>query len=675
MSVSDCVKESDLPCFSAFDPDLAAKEVDLNLVKCRQLKESLLETQNFTWQDFIYKLDEAEDKLSQAFGPIAHLNAVKNTPKLREVYQQALEKVSEYMTESSQDKRLLNAYQQVLNQDKTLDFAQKKAIEDAILDFKLSGIALADDKRQQFKEMSIALSKKQSEFENNVLDATMAWQYCTKSQSELEGLSQQVINAAFDKAKMQQKQGYVLGLDGPTYLAVMQQADNRQLRQKFYQAYTTRASSYADDKSYDNTKLMQEILNLRQKKAQLLGMENYAEVSLETKMAKDVDTVEQFLHDLLQKAKPQAKQELETLQLFANAHGLEGQLKPWDVSYYSEKLKKHLFDFTEDELRPYFPLSQVLKGLFDILAEIYGIKAIHEPEFDRYEENTQLYAFYDADDQIRGKVLIDLFARKNKRDGAWMDECQVRYKKQQGEIQLPVAYVTCNFMPPEPNKEALLTHNEVLTLFHEFGHALHHILTQVDYLPISGINGVEWDAVELPSQFMENFCWQPQSLALISKHITTGQPLQKAQFEKLLASRKFQSAMMMVRQLEFALFDMALHKADAKSIDVHHILTEIRKDTALIDVPEYNRFENSFAHIFAGGYAAGYYSYKWAEVLSSDAFAMFEETGDILDKETGKRFLTCVLEKGGAQKMADLFFKLRGRAPEVDALLKHSGIG
>ncbi|GGF89957.1 MULTISPECIES: M3 family metallopeptidase [Cysteiniphilum] len=664
----------DLPKFSQIDINNAKTEVEERIKYCRDLKEQLLKESNYTWDRFIYPLEEAEDALSKTFGPLGHLNAVKNTPQLREVYQYCVEKISEYSTQTAQDERMLKAYQIILQHDKTLDQAQIKAINDAIRSFKLSGVDLEGDKREKFEQVVTKLAKLQSDFENNVLDATMAWHYHTLNEDELKGLSDSAKEQARLKAKTEEKDGFVLGLDAPTYISVMQQADNRKLRETFYKAYVTRASSEADNKSFDNTKVMQEIMRLRAEEARLLGFKNYAEVSLATKMATSVDEVMHFMQDLLQKAKPHAQKELKELQEFAKQSGLDEELKPWDSVYYSDKMKKARYDFTSEELRPYFPLNHVIKGLFSVLSSLYGITAKKRDDWDRYHPQTELYEFYDENKQLRGAILVDFFARAHKRDGAWMDECRTRYKRLDHSVQTPVAYVTCNFMPANEGADALLTHNDVLTLFHEFGHALQHILTQVEYLPVSGINGVEWDAVELPSQFMENFCWCEEGLQLLSQHVETKQSLPKELFQKLVASRQYQSGLAMLRQLEFALFDMQLHQSSVEDLDIHQIIEDVRQSTALLEVPKFNRFENGFSHIFAGGYAAGYYSYKWAEVLSSDAFAEFEQGQTVLNKAIGQKFMHIILEKGGSAPAAELFEKFKGQKPSVDALLRHNGI-
>ncbi|MFZ9035282.1 MAG: M3 family metallopeptidase [Francisellaceae bacterium] len=672
--MNSLLQQSDFPQFSRFKVGECVEAIETVLTRLRQKKDELIALNDYSWKGFVAPFEEAEDALSQAMSPISHLNAVMNNDQLRAAYQTVIELITDYATEMAQDKKLFEIYQTIHDGDASLDEVQKKILSDAIRDFKLAGVDLSQEKQDQYKKIVARLAKLQSDFENNVLDATMNWHYHSVDGSELSGLSEDMLALAATKAKQAKKSGLLLGIDPPSYLAVMQQADNRALRETFYRAYNTRASSLADDKSYDNSAIMNEIMDLRQEKAKILGFDNYAEVSLATKMAHSVDQVETFLWNLVEKSYPQAQQELKELAEFVKTLGVTEPLESWDLAYYSEKLKKQRFDFTEEELKVYFPLSQVMSGLFQILADIYGLTVIEELQFDRYHADTTLYRFEDGDGNLRGKILIDLFARDHKRGGAWMDECRTRFRKRDHSLQIPVAYVNCNFMPTQNGDEPLLKHNEVVTLFHEFGHALHHILTQIDYLPASGINGVEWDAVELPSQFMENFCWQRQGIALISKHVKTGQPLPDALFDKLIQSRVFHSALAMIRQLEFSLFDMLLHKNYDRNRDIHAVLSHIRERVAVIKTPDYNRFENSFAHIFAGGYAAGYYSYKWAEVLSSDAFAMFEESGDILSYETGQRFLHGILEQGGSKSAATLFKAMRGRDPDITALLRHSGI-
>jgi oligopeptidase A len=454
-------------------------------------------------------------------------------------------------------------------------------------------------------------------------------------------------------------------------------ADNRGIREDLYKAFSTRASENDMTSSkWDNSLIMGEILNLRAKKSTMLGYKNYAELSIATKMANKTSEVLEFLYDLVYKSKAKAQTEYNELCDFAKSCGHTGALEAWDTAYYTEKLKKSLFDFTQDELRNYFPESRVLHGIFKILHKIYGITVVEVERFDKYNEDIRLFSFKDESGEERGKIYLDLYSRDNKRGGAWMDECRVRYEKPNGEIQLPVAYLTCNFARPLENSTSTLTHTDVVTLFHEFGHALHHILTKVNDIPVSGINGVEWDAVELPSQFMENFCWSASGLKLISLNINDGSTLPKSLFEKLIKSRKFHSGLHMLRQLEFAIFDFKMHMDSTiqSAEDIQNLLDSVREEVAIKAPPYYNKFQNSFSHIFAGGYSAGYYSYKWAEVLSSDAFSKFEERGNVLCKKTGLEFLTCILEKGGSKGAKELFFSFRGREASNEALLNHVGI-
>lgn len=666
----------DLPVFSKMDMNQAKINIETCIEKCYGLKNKLLKEKNLTWNNFIYPLKAAEDVLSKNFGPLAHLNAVKNTIKLREIYQDCLKKISDYSTNIAQSREMFDAYMHVLRNDDTLDQEQIKAINDTILQFKLSGTNLNSTKRRRLESISTKLVKLQSDFSNNVLDATMEWRYCTNDESELQGLSDHVKKQAYIKSK---KQGiskkFVLGLDAPTYVAVMQQVDNRNLREFFYKAYVTRASNKAKNKDFDNTALMKNIVKLRDEKAKILGLLNYAELSLATKMVESPREVMNFLHNLLNKVKPCAEQEIFKLNTFALNHGLIGKLKPWDVSYYSEKMKKKYYKFNTEDLREYFPLTHVIEGLFKIFLKLYGIKAYKVDSWDKYHSCTDLYKFYDKDLNLRGAVLVDLFARENKQGGAWMDECCTRYKRLDGSIQYPIAYVVCNFMPPEKEGvDALLTHDDVLTLFHEFGHALQHILTKVDHLPVSGINGVEWDAVELPSQLMENFCWCEEGLKLLSQHVVTQKKLPEKLVHNLINSRRYQVGIAMLRQLEFAIFDMELHQCNVQNLNIHKVTEQVQKSTALLDIPSYNRFENSFLHIFSGGYAAGYYSYKWAEVLSSDVFEEFKNKASILNATVGKKFMETFLERGGSVSAVKLFKIFKGREPSIDALLRLSGL-
>lgn len=671
-----------LPKFTDFDIDSFEEKLNQKLNECRELKDQLLSKQShYTWENLILPLDFKEDELNQLFSPLSHLNAVMNNDQFRDVYNRCVVKLSEYSTEVSQDYNLYQAYCQIRDSKDFdhFDIAKKRVITEAIKGFELSGVHLEKEKKERFKAISEKLTILATEFSNHVLDATNAWHFHTENKDDLKGLPEYVIEAAKEKAKAKEKNGYLLGLDAPTYLAVLTMAENEHLREALYREFATRASdqgSFAG--KFDNTKVIQETLKLRQEKAELLGFKNHAEVSVASKMVESTDQVMQFLTDLVKRSKAKGEAEFKELEAFAKSQGHQ-KLNPWDVNFFSEKLKKEKFSFTQEELRVFFPVDHVLGGLFNVLSQIYGLKVQKIEEFQSYHNCVELYQFVDEENQTRGLIYIDLYARETKRGGAWMDEYTTRCINQNNEIQVPVAYVTCNFTPPLNNMPSLLTHNDVVTLFHEFGHALHHILTKVDYLSVSGINGVEWDAVELPSQFMENFCWHKEGLKLLAKHYQTGESLPEDLFEKLVQSRHFESAMHMLRQLEFALFDFKIHlEYDKDTSDnpafVLDMIEKVRNEVAVVKPPKYHRFSHSFSHIFAGGYAAGYFSYKWAEVLSSDAFSAFEEKESIFDKNTGKRFLNHILEKGASKPALELFTEFRGRAPDIQALLKHSGI-
>ncbi|MCF6776772.1 M3 family metallopeptidase [Thiotrichales bacterium 19X7-9] len=674
----------ELPEYSKIDIKQFESQLDHQLSACRNLRKKLLsDNTSYSWANLIDPLEACEDQLNKLFAPISQLNAVLSDDDIRAVYDRCIVKLSEYSTEVSQDEVLYQAYCQISQSDEYqnhYDVAQKRVIDEALKSFKLSGVHLAKEKKARFKAISERLTILSTTFSNNVLDATKAWHYFTEDKSELEGLPEHVIKAAQVKAQAKDKEGFILGLDAPTYISVMTTAKNRSLREAMYYEYATRASDCGSNASqWDNTEIINETLKLRQEMAEVLGYDNYAEVSIAPKMVESTDQVISFLEDLVKRAKPQAEKEYTELCQFAKAQGLD-DFKPWDLNYYAEKLKKEKFSFTQEELRQYFPVDHVLSGLFSILNEIYGLNVERVDQFDRYHDSIELYRFTDLDGQLRGLIYVDLYAREVKRGGAWMDDITTRYLKDNGDLQAPIAYIACNFAPPVTNETpALLTHNDVLTLFHEFGHALHHILTQVNYLPVAGINGVEWDAVELPSQFMENYTWHKEGLKRLTKHYQTGESLPEELFDKLVASRYFHSAMHMVRQLEFAIFDFRLHleyKANKDNTNYClELLKQVRNQVAVVIPPEYHRFTHSFSHIFAGGYAAGYFSYKWAEVLSSDAFSLFEESGNVFDREVGLHFLTSIIEKGGSQPALDLFINYRGRKPDIQALLRHSGIG
>jgi len=600
-----------------------------------------------------------------------------NSDELRDAYNVCLAKLSEYGTELGQHEGLYKAFKHVAESVdyEALDVAQKKIIDNAMRDFRLSGIDLSDADQARYKEIVQELSVLNSKFSENILDATSAWKLQITDESRLKGLPESALGMAKQIAEREEMDGWVFNLEYPSYLPVMTYADDRELRQEVYTAFVTRASDEGPNAGeWDNSPLMEQILALRHEASQLLGFNNYAERSLATKMAQSPDQVMAFLNDLAERSLPMAKRDLEELKAYAkDEHGAD-DLAAWDIGYYSEKLQQHKYAISQEELKPYFPEERVLKGMFYVVERLYGMQVSERNDVDVWHEDVRFFEIHDAEGGLRGQFYLDLYARPQKRGGAWMDDCITRMATEES-VQAPVAYLTCNFSSPIGDDPALFTHDEVLTMFHEFGHGLHHMLTQVDYPGVSGIAGVPWDAVELPSQFMENWCWQREALDVIAGHYKTDEALPQELFDKMIAAKNFQSAMQMVRQLEFSIFDFRMHlEYDAdKGGRVFEILDDVRKQVAVIEPPSFNRFPHSFSHIFAGGYAAGYYSYKWAEVLSADAFAQFEENG-IFDRETGLKFLSAVLEQGGSREPMDLFIEFRGREPSIDALLRHSGL-
>ncbi|WAK01815.1 oligopeptidase A [Methylobacter sp. YRD-M1] len=672
------LQNSALPLFSQIKPEHVEPAIDQLLAEARAVVEQHLQaTTEYTWENLVEPIEDAEDRLSKAWSPVSHMNSVVNSDALREAYNACLPKLSEYSTEMGQNERLFNAYRFIAGSDTyaALDTAQQKIIENALRDFRLSGIDLDAEKKQRYKEISQELSQLASKYEENLMDATNAWTKLIRDADDLAGLPESALALARQTAESHNAEGWMITLQFPSYSAVMTYADNRELRREHYEAFATRASDQGPHAGlYDNSEIMKKTLALRHEKALLLGFNNYAELSLAKKMAEKPDDVIGFLEDLADRSWRQARKDLVELRQFAKQHYGIGDLQPWDIGYYSEKMRQHYYQLSQEAVKAYFPITRVLPGLFAVVERLFGLNISEITGFDSWHPDVRFFEIHDQHGQLRGQFYTDLYARSKKRGGAWMDDCVSR-KKAGDRIQTPVAYLTCNFTPPAGNDPALLTHDEVTTLFHEFGHGLHHMLTQVDHLGVSGINGVEWDAVELPSQFMENWCWEKEALALISGHYQTGEPLPEELFNKMLAARNFQSGMMMVRQLEFSLFDFRIHRDyDPKKGDrIYQTLEQVRDMVAVIKPPKFNRFAHSFSHIFAGGYAAGYYSYKWAEVLSSDAFSLFEEKG-IFDQETGRSFLTNVLEKGGSENAMDLFVRFRGRKPTIDALLRHNGI-
>jgi oligopeptidase A len=639
------------------------------------LEQALANQTGFTWNNLVTPLNEAGNRLERMWSPVSHMNAVVNTDELRKAYNANLPKLSDYHTEIGQNEVLYNAIKSIRVTEQGLNAAQLKDLDDSLLSFKLSGIGLATEQKARFKALSQQLSQLNSQFSDNVLDATNAWVKHITDVQELEGLPESALEMAAQTAQQRGLEGWVITLQFPSYIAVMTYATNRQLREEVYQAYTTRASELGVNSEWDNTQVMQAILQLRREEAQLLGYDTYADLSLATKMAENPQAVLAFLEDLAQRSKPFAEQEFAEIQAFAREHYVLEQVQVWDVPYISEKIKQARFDFSEEDLKPYFPVDRVIDGLFSLVQQLFGIQIQQVTDgVDLWHPDVRFYHVYDQQGQLQAKFYLDLYARQHKRGGAWMSDFCGRFQRPEG-LQMPVAFMTCNSTAPVGNKPALFTHDEVVTLFHEFGHGLHHMLTQVDYPDIAGINGVEWDAVELPSQFMENWCWERSVLDRISGHWQTGEAIPDALYQKMQAARHFQTAMATVRQLEFAIFDMRLHLDEqaAEAGRAQALLNEVRQQVAVVPYPAFNRMANTFTHVFAGGYAAGYYSYKWAEVLSADAFARFEEEG-LFDAGVGETFLKEVLQVGGSRPAMESFVAFRGRKPQVDALLRHSGL-
>ncbi len=666
-----------LPPFSRIEPEHIEAAIDYLLQHNRETIAKLLENNNDArWDAIITPIEDLEDRLSRVWAPISHMNSVADNDALRDAYNACLPKLSNYATEMGQNPALLDAYKKVRQQDETLAPAQKKALDDALRDFRLSGIDLPADRRERFRQISEALSGLASRYSQNVLDATHGWSKRIDDESQLSGLPESAKGLARQSAEQQGLDGWLLTLEQPAFLPLMAYADDRNLRREVYEAFSTRASVQGPNAGeWDNSEAMEEILANRHELACLLGFANYAERSLATKMANSPDEVLGFLRDLAAKAKPQAERELAELRAFAKEQHGNSDLQAWDIAYYAEKLRRHRYNISQEELKPWFPETRVVPGLFAVVERLYGLRIEEKTGIDTWHPDVRFFEIHDAEGRQRGQFYLDLYARPHKRGGAWMDDCVARRKTTRG-IQTPVAFLTCNFSPPIGGQPALLTHDDVITLFHEFGHGLHHMLTLVDYPEVSGINGVPWDAVELPSQFMENWCWEKEALDLISGHVDTGEPIPDALYQRMLAARNFQSAMAMVRQLEFSIFDFRIHLEydPARGGRIYEILDEVRQQVAVIQPPSFNRFAHAFSHIFAGGYAAGYYSYKWAEVLSADAYSLFEEKG-IFSQEAGDAFLHNILEKGGSADPMSLYTAFRGRKPSVDALLRHNGIG
>ncbi|RTZ62484.1 MAG: oligopeptidase A [Aquificaceae bacterium] len=666
-----------LPEFSKVDPSTTQTSIKQLITKNKKLSKSLLSSStDYNWDNLMQPLSMADDALQKLWSPVSHLNSVVNTPELRDAYTACVPLISDYHTAMGQDRDLFKAIQSIQENQEALglDDAQKKVIENALKSFHLSGVSLSKKKQHLFREINKKLSELSSAFADNVLDATNAWTKQIDDVTQLAGLSDANLDMMKQAAEQRDQEGYLLTLEFPSYIAVTTYADDRALREEVYHAFVTRAAENSSHPEFDNSELMEDILQLRQEKAKLLDFSNFAALSLDKKMAESAEEVIGFLDQLADKSYPFAIKEIEALKDFAQKEYGIDDLQPWDLAYVSEKLKLKLFDFGEEDLKPYFPVEQVIKGLFELVEKLYRVTIKQKQGVDTWHEDVRFYEIFNAQGELQAQFYFDLYARQHKRGGAWMDDYCGRFKYAD-KLQTPVAYMTCNSASASGDKPALMTHNEVITLFHEFGHGLHHMLTQVDYLDVSGINGVEWDAVELPSQFMENWCWQKETLDMFAAHYESGKKLPDDLFDKMQAARHFQSAMLMVRQLEFSLFDMKIHQdTTIKSAQqIQQVLDAVRKKVAIIKANDFNRFQNSFSHIFAGGYAAGYYSYKWAEVLSADAFARFEEEG-IFNAEVSQDFLSEILTKGGSRPAMASFIAFRGRKPTVDALLRHAGL-
>lgn len=674
MSTNPLLVFNGLPQFNEIKPEHISPAIETLIAEGRALVAQLAtRTETPTWENFAIPLEAFSVKLSRAWGPVGHLNAVVNTPALREAYNDNLAKLTDFYSDLGQDERLYQKYKQIQASPAYahLSLAQRKIVDNEVRGFKLGGAELAPAEKTRFKAIAEQLSKLGSQFEENILDNTNDFQHVVTDGAVLAGLPEDALQAAAEAAQAAGKTGWLFTLHYPSYMPVMQYCEHRGLRETLYRAYVTRASELSQPQ-WDNTPLIADLLKLKQEEAQLLGFENYAALSLATKMADSPQQVIDFLDTLAKRAKPYAEKDMAELTAYANTLGLD-DLQSWDVAYVSEKLRQDKYAFSDQEVKQYFPEPKVKAGLFRVIETIFGVQ-VRPVVAPTWHADA---SFYEISDQQRNPIAyfyLDLYARQGKRGGAWMDECITRHKTAQG-IELPVAYLTCNFSGPIGNKPALFTHDEVITLFHEFGHGLHHMLTQVEEYSVSGIKGVEWDAVELPSQFMENFCWEWEVLRHMTAHVDSGAQLPRNLFDKMVAAKNFQAGMQTVRQIEFSLFDMRLHS----TFDPHgtqtalDVIEQVRDEVAVSRPPKWNRFPNSFSHIFAGGYAAGYYSYKWAEVLSADAYSLFEEMG-VLSAEAGSRFKQEVLAQGGARPAMESFVAFRGREPSMDALLRHNGM-
>jgi oligopeptidase A len=666
-----------LPPFAHIKPEHVEPALDAVLAENRAAVAALSALGASDWQSFVEPQETLGDRLHRVWAPVAHLNATMSNPDLRKAYNACLPKLSEYGTELGQNENLQRGFRALKESAawKNYSPAQQKLIDDALLDFRLAGVDLPADKKARFKQVSQELSKLDAKYEENLLDATQGWVKQVEDESRLAGIPADGLAQARQEAEQRSLKGWVFTLDYPSYSAVMTHADDRGLRQEIYAAFATRASDQGPMAGHwDNSEVMQGILSLRQEEAQLTGFTDYAAYSLADKMAASPADVMRFLEDLVQRVRPLARHELLELAEFALERDGLTKLEPWDMTYYGEKLKEARYHVSDEMLRPYFPAPRVTEGLFLTMQKLYGLSFSEVKGAEVWHPDVKLFALHDEAGVLRGHLYTDLYTRTGKRGGAWMDETLGR-RRLAGRLQTPVAFLNCNFPPPLKGKPALLTHDDVVTLFHELGHCLHHLLTQVDYPSVGGINGVAWDAVELPSQFHENFAWTRVGLDLVSGHFENGAKLPDALYQKMQGARHFHSALFLLRQLEFALFDFRLHMQPGPAAPdfVQRTLDAVRREVAVVQPPPWNRFAHGFSHIFSGGYAAGYYSYLWAEVLAADAYGAFEEAG-VFDRATGRRFMQSILEKGGSRKAMELFVEFRGREPTLDAFLRLNGL-
>jgi len=663
-----------LPPFKKIQLKEIEPTIDAILLKNRKQLARLCKVKDVSWKTVAEPIIKMDEKLNQVWALVTHLHSVKDSKMLRKIYNRCLPKIVTYSLEISHNETLYHMIQD-LERSKSfarLNHEQQRVIHHWLRDFKLAGVTLSTKDKERFTALENKLQKLSTQFGENVLDATQAWTLSIENPDHLKELPEPIFQQTQHQAKLRKQKGCVLTLDFPIYYAVMTYVSDRSIREKMYHAYTTRASDQTQSsKKYDNTGIMNEVLNVRRQMAQLVGFENYDEYSLATKMADKPQTVFHFLESLLKKAKPAAIKELEQLKEFAKKQFGCNEIKAWDTAYFSEAYQKAHFDFSQEELRPYFPIDHVLKGLFGLVNQLFGIVVVEKKNAQTWHASVRYFEIQDTNKKLIGSFYTDMYARKNKRSGAWMDDYRTHCRLPNGQIQTPIAFLVCNFNASVNKQPALLTHDEVVTLFHEFGHCLHHLLSKVEVPDLSGTNGVEWDAVEFPSQFLENFCWEKAVIQQISSHHKTKLPLPEELLNRLIKAKNFHAGMFLLRQIEFGLLDFKIHFQETPNIQ--KILNTIRKDTALIPAPPYNRFQHTFSHIFQGGYAAGYYSYLWAEVLSCDAFQSFQEHG-VINHQIGERFRKTILEKGGAEDAMELFKTFRGRPPKIEALLQHYGL-